>query len=158
MKRKIFLSVPMSGRENVNIVNSLKQMKKVLLAMYPNDDLEFYDNFGTGLELGTVDKVRNAKYPALKYLGAAVMKMGDCDYIAIVQYNGLYRYKGCQVEEQVALRYYGYNNIIRLHDPDGSVYLPDVKKEQDEYDKKHAIKEGTIRTPEPEDPEMECNY
>jgi len=155
MKRKIFLSVPMSGRENVNIANSLDQMKKVLLAMYPNDDVEFFDNFETGLEIGSSDKVRNAKYPALKYLGAAVMKMADCEYIAVIESPIRYNMdnKGCQIEEHIAHLYYGQMKFIHLSDPDGSIYLPDVKEELDKVQKSGRYRETT-----PEDPEKEINY
>lgn len=165
MKRKIFLSVPMSGRENVNIANSLKQMKKVLLAMYPNDVLEFYDNFENGLRIGNSDKVRNTKYPALYYLGSAVMEMGNCEYIATIESPIRYNFdsKGCQIEEHIAHLYYGQMKFIRLSDPDGSIYLPDLKEQLEEARKLELSKgkcRETLRSDVPDDPlkEDEINY
>lgn len=135
MTRKIFLSCPMKGRKEFDIKQTLEKMKKVILDMYPDDNIEFYDNFESGRKLTGSPAVNNAKHPELKYLGMAISKMADCDTIAVIDSPLAYKLNsnGCYIESEVAFRYYGQTGhydrnttTIRLGDPDGKVYLNDL--------------------------------
>ena len=127
MKKTIFLSLPMKGRTDVDIQNTIFGMKRIITAMYPNDKLVFIDNFyckPEGLE--------DAKHKSLLYLGEAIKKMAKCDYIAVIENRNceLYNYRGCYIEEEVA-RNYGLH-FIMINDPDGSVLIPDIKAKVEE--------------------------
>lgn len=129
MKRTIFLSLPMKGRTDVAIVNTIKGMKRIITAMYPNDELEFVENFScilTGAELDDISH-NVVKHKPLLYLGNAIKKMAKCDHIAVIEnYDcDLYNYRGCYIEAQVA-RSYGLQ-VITINDPDGSILIPDIK-------------------------------
>lgn len=127
MKRTIFLSLPMRGRESKFIMYTIDKMKTVIRAMYPEDDLTFIDNFTCSVKVG--DGLVNG---SLLYLGEAIKKMAYCDHIAYIRHychgHGIYR--GCDIEESVAARY-GIKEI-ELFDNDGEIYLPDLHKKEQE--------------------------
>lgn len=127
MKKTIFLSLPMKGRTDVNIQNTIFGMKRIITAMYPNDKLVFIDNFNCAPE-----GLEDTKHQPLLYLGEAIKKMAKCDYIAVIENRNcaLYNYRGCYIEEEVA-RNYGLN-FIMINDPDGSILLPDIKAKVEE--------------------------
>lgn len=127
MKKTIFLSLPMKGRTDVDIQNTIFGMKRIITAMYPNDKLVFIDNFYCNPE-----SVEDAKHQSLLYLGEAIKKMAKCDYIAVIENRNckLYNYRGCCIEEEVA-RNYGLH-FITVNDPDGSILLPDIKSKVEE--------------------------
>lgn len=138
MKKTIFLSLPMKGRTDVDIQNTIFGMKRIITAMYPNDKLVFIDNFyckPEGLE--------DAKHRPLLYLCEAIKKMAKCDCIAVIENHncGLYNYRGCYIEEEVAHNY-GLH-FITINDPDGSILLPDiiakVEEERKQYPKMELL-------------------
>lgn len=137
MKRTIFLSLPMKGRTDVAIVNTIKGMKRIITAMYPNDELEFVENFScilTGAELDDIS-YNVVKHKPLLYLGNAIKKMAKCDCIAVIENHNceLYNYRGCYIEAEVARNYGLY--FITVNDPDGSILLPDIKAKVEEQRK-----------------------
>lgn len=130
MKKTIFLSLPMKGREDEAIKNTIEGMKRIITAMYPNDKLVFIDNFYC-----TPEDLEDAKHRPLLYLGEAIKKMAKCDYIAVIDNRNceLYNYIGCYIEKEVA-RNYGLH-FIKVNDPDGSILLPDIKAKVEEDSK-----------------------
>ena len=130
MKRTIFLSLPMKGRTDEDINETINGMQRIITAMYPNDELVFVDNFyckPEGLE--------GAKHESLIYLGEAIRKMAKCDCIAVIENHNceLYNYRGCYIEAEVARNYGLY--FITVSDPDGSILLPDIKAKVEEQRK-----------------------
>ena len=138
MKKTIFLSLPMKGRTDVDIQNTIFGMKRIITAMYPNDKLVFIDNFNC-----TPENLEDTKHQPLLYLGEAIKKMAKCDYIAVIENHNcnLYNYRGCYIEEEVARNYGLY--FIKVNDPDGSVLLPDIKLKVEE-ERKACPKVGTM--------------
>ena len=140
MKRKIFLSCPMKDRKEFDIKQTLEKMKKVVLAMYPGDDIDFYDNFESGRKLTGTPAVNNAKHPELKYLGLAITKMADCDMLVNIDSPIMYRVNsnGCYIESEVAYRYFTdrNNSILTLKDPNGTIFLGDLADPVNSYDRK----------------------
>lgn len=127
MKKTIFLSLPMKGRTDVDIQNTIFGMKRIITAMYPNDKLVFIDNFYCAPE-----GLEDTKHQSLLYLGEAIKKMAKCDYIAVIENHNcnLYNYRGCHIEAEVASNYGLY--FITVNDPDGSILLPDIKAKVEE--------------------------
>ena len=134
MKKTIFLSLPMKGREDEAIENTIKGMKRIITAMYPNDELEFVENYSCILTDADISNCLNGivKHQPLLYLGNAIKKMAKCDYIAVIENHNcnLFNYRGCYIEEEVA-RNYGLH-FITVNDPDGSILLPDIKAKVEE--------------------------
>lgn len=135
MRKTIFLSLPMKGRTDVDIQNTIFGMKRIITAMYPNDELVFVNDFYCAPE-----GLEDAKHKSLLYLGESIKKMGKCDYIAVIENRNceLYKYRGCYIEEEVA-RNYGLH-FIMINDPDGSILLPDIKAKVEE-ERKECPKE-----------------
>lgn len=138
--KKIFLSLPMHDRKSEDIKFTIEKMKNVIKAMYPDDQIEFVDNFNC-----EYDKIKSVSETEkrLYYLGEAVKKIGECDSFAFIRVNnGLYEYfgTGCWIERDVANRY-GIKPI-ELCDHYGEVYLPDLvekeRKMREEYEAKHG--------------------
>ncbi len=142
MKKTIFLSLPMKGREDEAIENTIKGMKRIITAMYPNDELEFIENYNCILTNAEIaDTLHNVvKHQSLLYLGEAIKKMAKCNCIAVIENNNceLYNYRGCYIEREIACNYGLY--FITINDPDGSVLLPDIKAKVEE-ERKACLKE-----------------
>lgn len=144
MKRTIFLSLPMRDRKFDDIVNTIEGMKRIITAMYPNDELEFVSNFevlGEGryrAPLAPEDLIHKPIY----YLGQAMEKMAKCDHIAVIENHNcdLYEYRGCYIESEVA-RSYGLH-FITINDYDGTILVPDIKAKVDEQRKLHPKEEA----------------
>ena len=136
--KTVFLSLPMKGRSDEDIKQTIKSMARVILAMYPGEDIKFVDNFSSSHSF-TNEEVDEAKTKSLLYLGDAIQKMAHCDYIAMITSEILWRgevvYNGCAVEQDVAQRY-GLKAII-LPDATGEIFLPDLKVKYDEYRKEY---------------------
>lgn len=133
--KRIFLSLPMKNRSDEAIKNTIEGMKRIIRAYYPNEELEFVDNFDAGYEISQ-KMVEDSKHPSCLYLSRAIFKMAQCDQIAIIRSDILWRtndeYHGCWVEEQIADRYFNSEPIV-LPDPDGNILLPDLIQKAKEY-------------------------
>ena len=104
--KRIFLSLPLSGRTKEEIDADIARMKSLFLLNNPFDEgeeIQFVEN--SGMTKDDIDPVQlsNAVTPNLLYLGAAIMKMAICD--AVYFGNGWTRAKGCQIEREVAYNY-----------------------------------------------------
>lgn len=106
--KRIFLSLPMSGRSDEEIKTQIEEMKAEFLLKNPLDkgeEIAFVHNFEE-MEVitNTFDLFEGErKTPALYYLGRAINKMAYCDGVLFAEDFTLAR--GCLVEEIVAKRY-----------------------------------------------------
>lgn len=143
--KTIFLSLPMRDRTDKAIENTIESMKRIITAMYPNEDLIFVDNFNVkshnylGEDFGLVED--HAHNKALLYLGEAIQRMAFCDHIAYIEcYKcDIYSYSGCEIEKSVA-RNYGLLPIC-IWDNDGSALVPDLKEKYEKMQKELSVKE-----------------
>ena len=95
--KRVFISVPMTGRHVKDIQADIEKAEKEYCKKHPNETVCFvyaYRNEDAG---GYV-------YPELYYLGRAIQKMGTCDEVIYVGDVGSSR--GCQVEMLVDLLYF----------------------------------------------------
>ena len=141
--KTVFLSLPMKGRTDEDIKQTIKSMARIILAMYPGEDIQFVDNFSSSHSF-TNEEEDEAKNKSLLYLGEAIQKMAHCDHIAVIENHNcdLYNYRGCFMEKEVA-RNYGLQLII-INDLDGSILLPDIKAKLEE-ERKACPKEEVCR-------------
>ena len=103
MKKKVFVSVPMSGKDEAVIERAIQITKARYLKVTKQSfkDVEFYDNFHgcQGITWG----FQNYKIPSLVYLGFAISNLADCDEAIFGQ--GWKNARGCRIEEQVCKEY-----------------------------------------------------
>ena len=120
--KKIFISVPMKGRTDEAIANSISIMKNVAKAYYPDEEVEFIDNFVSC-------DIEDPKKRSLTYLGDAIKKMADADTLIIP--TNIWESNGCVTERDVA-----YRCGLRVVEVDFSIVCPDIVearlKEQNE--------------------------
>lgn len=135
--KKIFLSLPMKGRTDEWIMNTIEGMKRIIKAYYPDEELIFVDNFTNNKEELPEKMVKESKNPSLLYLSKAIFKMADCTDIAVIDspilYLGFETYNGCMIEQDIARRY-GIK-YIRVLDQTGEILLPDLKEKFDIWKK-----------------------
>ena len=106
--KKIFLSLPMSGRSDEEIQSLISVMKSLFLMKNPFDkgeEIVFVHNFQEmEVVTNTFDPLfGERKTPALYYLGRAINKMAYCD--AVLFSPGYQSARGCNVEFDVAHYY-----------------------------------------------------
>lgn len=107
MKERIFISVGMTGRNGVDVLNDLYRAEKkieLLFKVHNLDfgDIELVDNF-------YCEKPENAE--RLYCLGEAIKKLGDCDACYFVK--GWRKYRGCRIERKICKLY----NIRIIDEP-----------------------------------------
>ena len=97
---KIFLSVPMSGLSNDDILKELETVTEVAISYFPFeasiDELEFVSGFDN--EAPPKDVMHDKVY----YLGESIKSLATCDAILAPMYLDN---DGCYVEREVAVRY-----------------------------------------------------
>lgn len=132
--KTVFLSLPMKGRTDEDIKQTIKSMARIILAMYPGEDIKFVDNFSSSHSF-TNEEEDEAKNKSLLYLGEAIQKMAKCDCIAVIENHNcnIYNYRGCYIEAEAA-RNYGLH-VITINDTDGSILIPDIKAKVEEQRK-----------------------
>ena len=95
--KKLFISVPMNGRTEEQIRESMRRMHKVAEAVW-DEELEVIDSY-------VAEAVPSVNSEAVWFLGESIKKMADADYfIGVDDYD--YRCRGCNVERTVALEYH----------------------------------------------------
>lgn len=113
--KKLFISVPMKGRTEEQIRNSMRRMHKVAEAVW-DENLTVIDSYNP-------EAAQLAANKPLWYLGESIKKMADADYfIGPDIYDN--RYRGCYIERTVALEY----NIPCFFINTDS-FAPDIAKE-----------------------------
>lgn len=133
MAKKIFLSLPMSGRTDEEIKYQIEEMKAEFLLKNPFDkgeEIEFVHNFNEmEVVTNTFDPFEGErKTPALYYLGRAINKMAYCDGVYFGK--GWTRARGCIIEWQTCMKY-GISRYIMLRD--GSITeMIDPKEEEND--------------------------
>ena len=109
--KKLFISVPMKGRTEENIRNSMERLHKIAEA-YFNQELEVIPTYITHNP-----PVNNNQ--AVWYLGEAIKKMAEADYfIGVDTTYGVFN--GCDIEHEVARKYHIPNTLV------GISMLPDA--------------------------------
>jgi len=125
--KKIFLSLPMKNRSDEAIKNTIEGMKRILEAYYPDEVLEFIDNFDAGWDISK-KMIDDTEHPSLLYLSKAIFRMANCTHIAMIKAHVIYQtgedYHGCYIEDEVARAY----NILPIYISDeyGDILLPDL--------------------------------
>ena len=93
---KIFISIPMYGREVVDISRDMSIVEDEIIDRYP--DAEIINTLSN--ELIIDDNIKNKR---LYYLGDALKKLAKCD--AIYFCKGWQYARGCRVEHEAAVLY-----------------------------------------------------
>ena len=101
--KKIFLSLPMSGRSDEEIRAQIEEMKAEFLLKNPFDEGEeivFVDNFENDIDPSSCIDI---KTEPLLYLGEAIRKLAYCDGLYIGE--GSIKARGCGCERGIAYAY-----------------------------------------------------
>lgn len=95
-KKKVFLSVPMNGRTDDQILAYLGSLAAIAVA-YFGKDVELFDGYTNA----TPDE--SCKNDGIYYLGESFMKLAKCD--AILAPDTYYSTRGCLMEVNAADKY-----------------------------------------------------
>lgn len=118
--KKLFISVPMKGRTEEAIRNSMAKMKKIAEA-YEGEELELIESY-------IEDNPPKDGHTAIWYLSKSLEKLANADVFITVDEN--YEWNGCFIEYEVARRY-----GIKAYKVDWRVVMEDWKEIQDKmYD------------------------
>lgn len=91
---KVFISQPMRGLTEEEIMSKRNQAIEILRKRHPNKDIEVIENYKHDLPEGS--------HP-LEYLGRDILMMKDADLVFFV--HGHYGARGCRIEYRVAEEY-----------------------------------------------------
>ena len=101
--KKIFLSLPMSGRSDEEIMTQIEEMKAKFLLKNPLDKCEeivFVDNLENDID---PSRCVDVKTEPLLYLGEAIRKLAYCDGVYFGK--GWSKARGCLIEMEVCVKY-----------------------------------------------------
>lgn len=108
--KKVFLSLPMHGRNDDDIWDELFSIQKYLeKKIFKGEDFEITHNMLSEPELDLYNSLDGVKHKRLLYLGAAITKLSQCDYALFAP--GWKGANGCQIEYMVC-RAYGIKTIM----------------------------------------------
>ena len=93
--KKLFISVPMKGRKQEDILHSIKRMHEIAEVMV-NERLEVIPSY-------IEDKPPVDSKEAVWYLGESIKKLSQADYMAKTDLS--WQYPGCHTESEVANLY-----------------------------------------------------
>lgn len=116
--KKVFISMPMNGKTDEEIVKEFKSTKKRVLELF--DGCQVIDSVFSNFDLDN-----NANTP-IHYLGRSIELLADADIVYFAK--GWEKARGCLIEYQVAKTY-------------GKTYVEEPKQEQ----KEPLIKDKKIR-------------
>lgn len=116
--KKVFISMPMNGKTDEEIVKEFKSIKKRVLELF--DGCQVIDSVFSNFDLDN-----NANTP-IHYLGRSIELLADADIVYFAK--GWEKARGCLIEYQVAKTY-------------GKTYVEEPKQEQ----KEPLIKDEKIR-------------
>lgn len=97
--KRVFISVPMTGRHVKDIQADIEKAQKEYCKKHPNETVCFIHSYSDGNE-----DIVGFVHPELYYLGEAIQKMGTCD--EVIYAGGIGPSRGCQVEMLVDLLYF----------------------------------------------------
>ena len=98
MKEMIFISIPMNGRKDGEIVAEMQELFGKYKAEHP--DAELIDSVFTDEQLNQADFATN---PAVFYLGQSLSRLAFADKIIFAK--GWEKARGCRIEYKVATYY-----------------------------------------------------
>lgn len=129
--KRIFLSLPMSGRSDEEIKAQIEEMKAKFLLKNPLDKGEkiVFDHNFKEMEVVTntfVPFEGERKTPALYYLGRAINKMSFCDGVYFGK--GWSKARGCLIEMEACVKY-GIPYFINRNDGAICKVIDDFKEE-----------------------------
>lgn len=116
--KKVFISMPMNGKTDEEIVKEFKSIKKRVLELF--DGCQVIDSVFSNFDLDN-----NASTP-IHYLGRSIELLADADIVYFAK--GWEKARGCLTEYQIAKTY-------------GKTYVEEAKQEQ----KEPLIKDEKIR-------------
>lgn len=93
--KKLFVSVPMKGRTEEEIKESIQKMKKIA-EIYEGEELELIDSY-------IEDNPPKDSKEAVWYLGESLKKLAQADVFIGICEN--YDWNGCYIERKTAERY-----------------------------------------------------
>lgn len=94
--KKVFVSVPMRGRTDEEIIGSIVKTENAYADDHPDEDLAFITN----AQFSHDDEIdSDVKHPGAWYLSKAIRKMSTCDDAAFD--DEWFDYPGCIIEHMV---------------------------------------------------------
>ena len=93
--KKLFVSVPMKGRETAAIMKSIAKMKAIAETVM-DEELELIDSY-------IEDQPPKDNIQAVWFLGESIKKLSTAD--VFIGISDAYDWDGCYVEREVARRY-----------------------------------------------------
>ena len=118
---RVFLSLPMSGRTDEEILSQIEEMKGYVLKshIFGDEEIEFVHNLLSPEDEKLFDLIDNVTVRPLLYLGAAITQMATCN--AVMLGHGWNNARGCIIEHDVAKKYgiplyrcYSLESLTRL--------------------------------------------
>lgn len=125
MSKKVFLSLPMSGRTNEEIAIQMQEMQVKFEKDHPGEQYEFVSNY-----IAIVDP--EIKHQKVALLSIAIGKLADCDCIYFGK--GFQDARGCLVEDYIAA-HYGIERIFEEESEKPILELEDPAQVDDDYAK-----------------------
>lgn len=119
--KRIFLSLPMSGRSDKEIMEQINKMKSEFLLQNPFDkgeEIEFVDNLENDID---PSRCIDVKTEPLLYLGEAIRKLAYCDGVYFGK--GWSEARGCLIELDVCHR---YNILTFVMLNNGKIYHEEI--------------------------------
>ena len=93
--KKLFVSVPMKGRTEAEIKESISKMKQIA-EIYEGEELELIDSYIEHTPPQNINK-------AIGYLGESLKKLSEADVFITI--DDSWEWNGCEIETQAARRY-----------------------------------------------------
>ena len=93
--KRLFVSVPMKGRTEVEIKASIQKMKKIA-EIYEGDELELINSYIEEEEPENCNR-------GIWYLAKSIEKLARSD--VFIGINEIYDWRGCEVEDRTAFMY-----------------------------------------------------
>lgn len=100
--KKLFVSVPMKGRTEKEIRESIEKMKKIA-EIYEGEELELIDSY-------IEDNPPQNSNQGLWYLGESLKKMSEAE--VFIGIDSAWEWRGCDVEERAAMAYEIKKHIV----------------------------------------------
>lgn len=104
--KKLFVSVPMKGRTEVEIKETMEKMKKIA-EIYEGEELEMIDSY---IEHNPPQNSNQGVW----YLGESLKKLSEAD--VVVGINDSWSWSGCHIEMQTAGAYGIKTHIVSAED------------------------------------------
>lgn len=147
--RRVFISVPISGRGEGEIAADIEEAKNAFLNFFALNDGEEHFEFVSSFDLVQEEAPDNVMHEPLWYLGNSVKILSTCDIILFAR--GANRAAGCKIEQNIAESYNIPDIFIykkrewRTSDfeyTDGHLFLFIDENEKDESKPKYMTEEG----------------